>query len=32
MASVILAMRGCRVVYLGADTPIEQNRDQRPRG
>jgi len=24
MASVILAVRGCRLVYLGADTPIEQ--------
>ena len=24
MASVVLAMRGCRLVYLGADTPVEQ--------
>ncbi len=24
MASVVLALRGCRLVYLGADTPIEQ--------
>jgi len=24
MASVILAMRGCRIVYLGPDTPLDQ--------
>ena len=24
MASVVLAMRGCRLVYLGADMPVEQ--------
>jgi methanogenic corrinoid protein MtbC1 len=24
MASVILTMRGCRLVYLGSDTPVDQ--------